>query len=326
MLASAEALAPIYRCPRTGLPLHREDDALVAQDRRYPIIAGAPVLVDFDASLLDRDTVLRSGGGSPVERPRYRGAGGLIKRLLSPAKKSTRDNVARLIRLLDPGPAEPETRTPLVLVVGGGSVGQGMQDLYDHPRLRLAAFDIYHSPAAQFIADAHAIPLQGGAVDAVVIQAVLEHVLQPDQVVAEIWRVLRPGGLVYAETPFLQHVHEGAYDFTRYTESGHRYLFRRFALIASGTSGGAGTQLLWSIDYFARGLFRSRRAGKLFKLAFVWLRLFDRLIPESYASDAASGTYFLGRKADGAISPGEIVAFYRGAQRGSEAAGEAGAD
>jgi ubiquinone/menaquinone biosynthesis C-methylase UbiE len=30
------------------------------------------------------------------------------------------------------------------------------------------------------------------------IQAVLEHVLDPPIVVAEIYRVLRPGGLVYA--------------------------------------------------------------------------------------------------------------------------------
>jgi 2-polyprenyl-3-methyl-5-hydroxy-6-metoxy-1,4-benzoquinol methylase len=42
-----------------------------------------------------------------------------------------------------------------------------------------------------------------GTCDAVVVQAVLEHVLQPDVVVAEIHRVLRPDGLVYAETPFM---------------------------------------------------------------------------------------------------------------------------
>ena len=35
-------------------------------------------------------------------------------------------------------------------------------------------------------------------------------------------------GIVYAETPFMQQVHEGAYDFTRYTVLGHRYLFKKF--------------------------------------------------------------------------------------------------
>jgi len=56
--------------------------------------------------------------------------------------------------------------------------------------------------------------------DAVWIQAVLEHVLDPVRVVAEIHRVLRPGGLVYSEIPFMQEVHEGAYDFTRFRLSG----------------------------------------------------------------------------------------------------------
>ena len=41
--------------------------------------------------------------------------------------------------------------------------------------------------------------------------------LDPPRVVAEMHRVLRPGGLLYAEIPFMQQVHEGAYDFTRYT-------------------------------------------------------------------------------------------------------------
>jgi hypothetical protein len=76
------------------------------------------------------------------------------------------------------------------------------------------------------------------------------------------------------KTPFLQHVHEGAYDFTRYTESGHRYLFKNFELISSGSCGGAGTQLLWSIDNFVRGVVRSRKVGKVIKLGFFWLQYF----------------------------------------------------
>jgi ubiquinone/menaquinone biosynthesis C-methylase UbiE len=113
-------------------------------------------------------------------------------------------------------------------VIGGGTIGNGMESLYDDPRLDLLAFDIYASENVQFLADGHQVPLKDGSVDAVWIQAVLEHVLDPQAVVAEIRRVLRPGGLVYASTPFMQQVHEGPYDFTRFTESGHRYLFRHF--------------------------------------------------------------------------------------------------
>ncbi|HAD17021.1 MAG TPA: hypothetical protein DCF81_09065 [Erythrobacter sp.] len=130
----------------------------------------------------------------------------------------------------------------------------------------------------------------------------------------EIRRVLKPGGLVYAETPFMQQVHEGAYDFTRFTESGHRYLFRRFALIDSGSSGGPGRQLMWAVDYFARSVFRSRSAGKIAKLAFFWAVYFDAIIPADYAIDGASGVYFLGTKSDQAVGPDAIIAHYGGAQ------------
>lgn len=313
MIETPERCWALLRCPRTGLPLDFTPDgsAMTSDGRaRYPAVGGLPVLIDFGRSVVDRSDLFDNANESPVERPRYEGFRKRVKRLVSPDKGTTRDNIARFITLL-----KERSPTPLVLVIGGGTIGQGMRDLYEDPDLRLIAFDIYRSPNAQFIADAHSIPLADGSVGGVVIQAVLEHVLQPAEVVDEIWRVLGEDGLVYSETPFMQQVHEGPYDFTRFTESGHRYLFRRFSLIRSGASAGPGAQLLWSLDYFARGVFRSRLAGKAVKLAFFWLRYFDRIIPPAHASDAASGVFFLGRKAQAEISAKDIVSFYRGAQK-----------
>ena len=267
-----------------------------------------PVLVDFDSSVLEREKIMLEQGSSRVRR-RAENGNSRIKRLLSPSKRVTHDNIANLIGLL-----RAQTAAPRVLVIGGGTVGQGMGALYDAADIQVIAFDLYASPMIHFIADAHDIPLDAGVVDGVIVQAVLEHVLDPKKVVAEIWRVLKTGGIVYSETPFLQHVHEGAYDFTRFTESGHRYLFRQFELIRSGVCGGPGTQLMWSIDYFVRSLFRSWTAGKLAKFACLWLQWFDRLIPESYGSDAASGCYFLGRRSTVTLSSHQAVGFYRGAQ------------
>lgn len=189
-----------------------------------------------------------------------------------------------------------------------------MQKLYDDNDIRVLAFDIYISPHILFVADAHQIPLADASIDCVIIQAVLEHVLDPNQVVSEIYRVLKFGGLVYSETPFLQQVHEGAYDFTRFTESGHRYLFKRFDLIRSGAIDGAGTQLLWTIDYFSRSLFRSKVAGKFFKLLFFWIQYLDKFIPENYSIDTASGVFFIGKKSKNTITPKEIVKHYKGFQ------------
>jgi SAM-dependent methyltransferase len=174
------------------------------------------------------------------------------------------------------------------LVVGGGTIGNGVEAPDSDRRLSVIAFDVYGTELVQFIADAHQMPLADKSVDAVVIQAVREHVLDPNQVVGEVHRVLREDAIVYAETPFLQHVHAGAHDFTRYTGSGYRHLFRGFEEIGAGPVAGPGTQLLWSIDHLVRGLMRSELAGKLVRAPFFWLHYLDPLIPSAFAMDNAS--------------------------------------
>ena len=52
------------------------------------------------------------------------------------------------------------------------------------------------------------------------------------------------------QTPFMQQVHEGAYDFTGYTVLGHRYLFRDFEALDFGGNKGANVALAWSIKIF----------------------------------------------------------------------------
>ena len=137
---------------------------------------------------------------------------------------------------------------------------------------------------------------------------VLEHVLEPAEVVAEIHRVLRPDGLVYADTPFMQQVHEGPYDFTRFTESGHRWLFRRFETIESGVVAGPGVQLAWSVTYAVRGATRSRIAGALCGAVLEPVgHALDRIVPREYAVDGASSVYFYGKRSERTLSPREIV-------------------
>ncbi|WP_120631246.1 class I SAM-dependent methyltransferase [Ruegeria sp. EL01] len=270
---------------------------------------GVPVFVRYEDSVIEPPKPTDIEVESQIHRPAYRGPIKFLKRLASPIKQVTLRNVDRFLsemKALNPNPR--------VLIVGGGSVGQGMGKLYDDPNVQIFAFDIYQSPNIQFVADAHDIPMQDDVFDGVVIQAVLEHVLDPRQVASEIHRVLKPGGLIYAETPFLQQVHEGPYDFTRFTESGHRYLFRAFERIDSGASAGPGVQFMWSVDYLFRGLFRSRTAGKVAKLCVFWAQYLDRLIPEPYRVDGASGVFFLGRKSDTVLKPKEAVTHYQGAQ------------
>lgn len=284
-----------YRCTRSEC------------GQSYEVVGGQPILVDFDQSILVGEEVKASAARSVIRRGEHGFKREIVRRML-PTNHAAALNAARLIEL-----ARSLSDLPKVLIIGGGSRGEGTGQLYDDPALQLVSFDIYASELTQFVADAHRTPLADASVDAVWVQAVLEHVLDPWRVVGEIHRILRPGGVVYAETPFLQPVHEGAYDFTRFTESGHRWLFRDFEEIDSGVVLGAGDQLLSSIEHAARGAFRSVTAGVVAKLMLFWLRFIDRLIPRAYASDAASAVYFLGRKSDSAIGPKDMVAYYKGA-------------
>lgn len=308
MLLDRADVLNALRCPVDGSALSYAPDGRTAKchcGHDWVCVAGVPVLIDGSKSVLNPETCARS----QIPRRTASGASALVRRLVSPPKRSTRNNIRQLVDLLT-----AQKRPSRLLVVGGGTRGQGTEELYEHPEVEVLAFDVYATHNIQFVADAHQIPLETASIDGVLIQAVLEHVLEPARVVAEIHRVLRPGGLVYAETPFMQQVHEGPYDFTRFTEGGHRYLFRDFDEIATGASAGPAVQFLWSVDYLVSGIFRSRLAGKAARLLLSWMRILDRLIPDRFAVDGASGVFFLGRRSEHRLAGRQLVARYRGAQ------------
>jgi SAM-dependent methyltransferase len=274
----------------------------------FPKVSGQPILIDFSDSVCTPESFESIEDGSVFQRKRS-SLHKLLKRVVWGTSKKTIANTQEFIKCLT-----EKSSSPTILIVGGGAVGSGSEALYQQAGVKIISFDIYASLHTDFVADAHSIPIHDGSVDGVWIQAVLEHVLDPSKVVEEIHRVLLPGGIVYSETPFMQQVHEKAYDFTRFTESGHRWLFKNFELIDSGAVLGSGTALLWSIRYFFAALFRAKKIGSLFAIFFFWLRFFDSLTPKNYVSDAASSVFFLGRKSDQSLSSSEIIAFYRGVQ------------
>lgn len=316
-LASPAEAANPWVCPCCRTPIARDvqgprcaaNECGGEHPRRFAEVGGQPVLVDFEDSVLELESLMRAGGASAVERRSTRNL--LLARLrrwTSGNPVSARFAADVLQRL---GARTPRAR---VLVIGGGTIGIGAELLYETREIDLLAFDLYASPHTHAVADAHRIPLPDASVEAVWAQAVLEHVLDPARVVAEIHRVLRPQGLVYSEIPFLQQVHEGPYDFTRFTETGQRWLFRRFERLDSGPVAGPGVSLEWAIDHFVRGLTRSRTLGRALGIASSGLALLERWMGPGQCSDGASCLFFYGRRAERALSPREVVRSYRGAQ------------
>ena len=308
MLTPLTDFKEILRSPDDGSALITEFDSngilkeCRSVSRNFPVNSGIPTLFP-KASVFSAS----NSSESPVVRKKSK----MLRRislLINGANPIARVNSRKLIRRLKD---EGKKR---VLVVGAGIVGEGSEPLYDDPDIDVIAFDVYRTDAISFVADAHDLPLADLSVDAVWIQAVLEHMVDPHRVVSEVFRVLRPGGLLYAETPFMQQVHEGRYDFHRFTESGHRWLFKNFKLIDSGAVWGPGRTLQWAIRYFFWGITRNRNLAIVLTIPFGFVRLFDRLIPPGFASDGACNLYFFGEKAENTITVNDLLEFYRGKQ------------
>lgn len=302
-----EAGAEILCCPNCGGSLEfREQQVVCASGHEFRIVGGWPVLIDYEHSVLREDELLALNAASVLERStsRWRRR---AKRGLGILQGSSAPRIHRFLGTLD--------ASDRLLIVGGGVNDHGLSSAYYQRSMGIVGIDLFGSPLVDYIADAHHLPFLDETFDAVVIQAVLEHVLDPKQVVAELWRVLVPNGSIFAETAFLQPVHEGPYDFERFTPSGHRWLFRNFEEIESGPIGGPFAAVGLATAQALGSLFRSPRVRTVAKVAMAPLLVLDRLVSIEAKHDSATGVYFLGRKATAPLGTSEARAIYRGAQR-----------
>lgn len=305
----------LLACPRCKSDLLVRAGGIACADVRcefhsnvFPEIDNRPVLVDFDQSILDKRQTLSSEGASPlIARKGYRSK---LKAFIDRLQRARRYDCFDVGRFLSA--AKELKEKPTILVIGGGAVRGDAKMIYDDPTVHLVGTDIYLTPHVSLIADGHQLPFRSSTIDAVWIQAVLEHVIEPAKVVEEIHRVLVPNGLVYAETPFMQQVHEGAWDFTRFSLSGHRWLFRQFSEVSSGVVAGPATTLIWAIRYFASSLTGSHRFGYRVGLFFFWLKYFESIAKPKMAIDGASCVYFFGRRSERALHVKEMVSYYKG--------------
>lgn len=227
-------------------------------------------------------------------------------------------SVDRVLRQL--ATALDERGISKVLVVGGGNQKSWLDAaLQRHHMHRIIYTDIDTSADVDVFCDAHDLPFADGSFDGVITTAVLEHVIQPQRVADEIARVLRTGGLIYSELPFMQQVHEGAYDFTRFTLGGHRRLLHCFREIEAGMTAGPATALVWSIENFLlaftarRGLRKCIKLGS--RLLFSPIKFLDYWLARNPGSmDGASCTFFYGEKSESIVTDDDIIRRYVGAK------------
>lgn len=284
-------------CPDCHQGLKESQSGIVCEacHRDFPLIGGRPALFPL-ASIFNRISLDESG----LKRSRWRN----LKKYLP---RYSHNLAAKRVLARFAEEMFRKGGAPVVLVIGAGTGGVGHQLLESEHLITLRS-DIFPFEGIDILADAHGLPFQDLSIDGVVIQAVLEHVLEPERVLLEIRRVLKPDGLIYAETPFMQMVHEKAFDYTRYSDLGHRYLFRHFHEIERGMIGGPGMTLLWAWCYFLRSFFSgwigTQIGFAIGRITGFWLLWVDRLLMSSdrpSVHDAASGYYFLGKRSQSEV-------------------------
>jgi len=294
------------RCPACHAPLSPCLDRFQCSQCAavYPVSFGRPVLLRTDNALFDSAAYAQPPARIPIKP---------IRRLI-PDPSVNLSNKRMITKLTTTLP-----RQSSILVVGGGRQREWLDPILNIGNHHVLYSDIDVRAAVDLFADGHDLPFNDGSFDAVITTAVLEHVIYPERVAAEITRVVRCGGLLYSELPFMQQVHEGAYDFTRYTMSGHRRLFANFMALDIGLVAGPGTVVAWSLENlilaFCRGE-RARAIGKaLARLCFAWLKYLDYwLIHNPAALDGASCTYLYGERVLATLSDAAVIDQYVGAQ------------
>lgn len=90
----------------------------------------------------------------------------------------------------------------------------------------LINLEISDGPNTDIIGFGTELPFMDNTVSLVILQEVLEHVDDFQQLLAEVRRVLKPGGICYCQVPFQIGFHPGPYDFWRFSRQGLEYCFR----------------------------------------------------------------------------------------------------
>ena len=223
-----EHLLPVLRCPASGAALDWDARGMLhAAEHRYPVVDGVPVLIAKELSLFDPDAIIARAHRASESTGRR-----LLRWLIHHPPTLSRsvgsdENYRTLRQLLQQVPRAACTQAASARRWQAAHRGRRRGAVLRR-HCETIETDVYIGPEPPVVCDAHNLPFADGTFDAVVCQAVLEHVLDPWRVAQEVRRVLTPDGYVYSEVPFMQQVHEGAFDFTRFTHVGHRRLWHEF--------------------------------------------------------------------------------------------------
>lgn len=165
------------------------------------------------------------------------------------------------------------------------------------------------------VGDAHHLPFRDSVFDRVFAFNVFEHLADPKVAAREVYRVLKPGGVVVIHTAFLQGLHEEPNHFYNATEYGVRRWFDCFDIQDCRVSGNFGPGVM--LAFLTSQLLQAARAGgvssdqlELIRDSTIgsWANFWDKRtepppafnalqsLPQSAQKRVAAGFELIGRK------------------------------
>jgi SAM-dependent methyltransferase len=244
-----------------NLPLGRHKVTLRATGQRSPDARGAQVFV--------RELIVTAplGAFAGRERPIP----------LELCRTNRHDHRLTAVRLAAPA-------TGYVLEVGGGD---RFIDAENYLNTEYADQEL---PGV--FCDTLALPFKTDSFDAVVSQAVLEHVRDPRRMADEIERVTKPGGTIWVGAAFMQPVHLEPYHFFNATPHGMTELFGGLENFEMEYNGNLAATVDWMIDCLPEPERFSSHREKVEAI----LKDIEKLVPQQEMSKIASGVLVKGRK------------------------------
>jgi SAM-dependent methyltransferase len=155
--------------------------------------------------------------------------------------------------------------------------------------------DLFDFPNVDIVADISSVPLESDTADLVILDSVIEHVPDPVTVVREAKRILKPGGTLFINCPFLIPYHGYPNHFQNFTRDGLGHLLRDFASYEIQTTFGPMTAWVnMTAESFAVIVAGERgtaymAAKALALLPIFWLKYFDAIFGRLERSHRVAG-------------------------------------
>jgi len=179
----------------------------------------------------------------------------------------------------------------------GLNIGAGKTRLHSN----ISNLEIEPGEGIDLVGSVLSIPCANDSFDIVISQEVLEHVNKPDEAICEMYRVLKKGGVLYLQLPFIIGYHPCPHDYWRFSHEGIYELVSRvsFEIIESDiTVGPASGFYRVLVEFFAvlasiiwQGFYKPIKF--LTALIFYPVKWLDPLLMKSDENKRIAGGFYI---------------------------------